>query len=385
MFKNLFQSFINRINNERGELEIEVDREELIIKQANEEIEAESEGREPKDFLSKPQKKEDEEIPEEEKPPVEPKIDEQKPEDEQTEEEKAKLAEEAEANLETKTPEEEAEIAKEILEHSQRHSMTEAEAKEDIAKTTTIIEQFKNDPKEMARALRSKDREYDKLKNETEKRLKETKPLFVALNEDEFRKESYKAMKKDEDKYLVPWKERYPSKSEFLSDDAILEEILDRDWMTYSQTYAPKQEAELREKADSKRKEVLSLIPKEDSRFLPDIQEMLKNIPVNDVLSEHFSEKALLFLAKGKNFDTEIKEAEERGFKRGKEGTSILGVKEGGSQRPSNSSKSQGSSLNKQQKERAVQMFGNNTDEDNCYRLFRETFEEELKENPKFL
>ena len=240
MIKNLntmFKIFINRISNERGETPIaeEVDREELIIKQANEEIAAEAEGREPKDFLSKPQKKEDEEIPEGEEPPVKPEIEEPKPEEEQTEEEKAKLAEEAAAKLETKTPEEEAEQAQEITEYAQRHSMTEAEAKEDITKTKTIIEQFKNDPKEMARALRNKDREYDKLKNETEKNIEASKPLFVALEEDDFRKEAYKNIQKDLDKYLIPYKERYPAKSEFLSDEAIVEEILDRDWLTYQQ------------------------------------------------------------------------------------------------------------------------------------------------------
>ena len=362
----------------------EVNREELIIKQANEEIAAEAEGREAKDYLSKPVKKEDEVITKVEEPPVKPEI-EPKPEDEQTEEEKAKLAEEAAAKLETKTPEELAEEAQEVLEYSQRHSMTEAEATEDIAKTNTIIEQFKHDPKEMARALRSKDREYDKLKNETEKKLKETKPIFVALGEDDFRREAYKTMQKDLDKYLIPYKERYPAKSEFVSDEALLEEILDRDWLTYKQ-YAGEQEGIMRTQAEDKKKDVLATIPKEDSRFLPEIQEVLKHIPEADILKEGFDKNVLLYLVKGRNFDAEIKAAVERGYKRGKEGTSILGVKDTPkSQKPSGPAKIHGSDLNTAQKERAVQMFGNNKEEDDCYRLFKETFEDQLKENPKFL
>ena len=390
----LFNSIFKMLSNERGMAGVEETDGDELAAQAYEEIEAEREGREPKD-LSKPEKEDKEPEPKPGEPEVElsgapekKPEEEKKPEDDQPEDDDSKPEKEEELDPETGKPKEK-DRDEEITAHAEKHEMTYAEAKEDIEKTEKIIEQFKNDPKEMAKAMRNKDREYDKLKNEAEKnKVPEEKPkTFRKLTEEQFRHHVKALIEKDPDKYLEAYQKRYPAKSSEMSTEAIIEEVMDLEWDGYSQ-YSTNQEKVLSEKAAKTRDEFLSGFKDTDRKFLPEVKVLLSGLNDSDIIAEDFDPQYLVDLAKGKNYDADIKAAEERGFKRGKEDTEILGVKgAGGGSKPKSPGGSKGGALSQDQKDRAEEMFplDDGYPPEKAWSLFQETYEDELKANPKFV
>lgn len=304
---------------------------------------------------------------------------------EQTAEGEATPETEADLGAETDKPKEEEQSDDDkITAHAQKHGMTYAEAKEDIEKTRKIIEQFKNDPAEMARAIRNKDREFDKLKSETEKKLSQKPKVFQKMTEDQFRQAAGEIIRKNAEKYLQEYRDRYPAKSEIMSDEAIIEEVIDREWMGY-QAYADKQESTLKTEAKKLRDDFIANVS--DKRFIPEVKAMLEQIDDRDILSEDWDPQYLVHIAKGKMFDEEIKAAEERGYKRGKEETKILGIKTGGgTQKPSGAS-SASFGLNAEQKRRAEEMFSFEDGylPEESHKLFRETYAQELAKDKNFV
>ena len=376
----------------RGSVAEETD-SDLLAKQAYEEMDAEKEGREPKNFLEekKEDSPEDTPKPEEEGEDQDKDIDDS--EGQKTGDEEDKPEEESDEKPETEGDEEEEEgkegegddLDAQITQHAEKHSMTYAEAKEDIEKTNKIIEQFKNDPKEMARALRNKDREYDKLKNEIDKK-ENAEPVFQRMTEDQFRIVAKDKIEEDPEKYLEAYKKRYPAKSEMMSDEAIIEEIVEREWTGYQQ-FAGKKEGELKEQAAKKRDEFINSFSEEDRKFLPEVKAMLYELKDRDILDPDWQPDYLIHLAKGKRYDQDIEEARKQEAKRIKEDPKILGVK-GGQQGPSSSKKgSSGGGLSAAQINRALEMFPmeDGYDQEKACSMFKEVFAKELKENPSFV
>jgi len=371
----------NLLSNNRGEVNAGSDADvdyEAIAKEAYEEVDAQREGREPKKVAKPEEEDADKGTPEDQ----EEEQDIEKTEDDQTGEEEDKPEEESEPEPETeKSEEEDPDQDKLITDYAQKHSMTYAEAKEDMEKTDKIIEQFKNDPKEMARALRNKDREYDKLKNELSKK-EQAKPVFQRATEDQFRNSFRTRVEADPEKYLEGYRKRYPAKSEYMSDEAIVEEILDREWLVY-QGWEKEKESEIKTLAQQKRDEFLNSFKEEDRKFLPDVKAMVLSAEDRYVVTEKWQPEILLQIAKGKRYDQDIKAAQEEAIKRAKENPKILGVKTGGKQAPS---KAHGStSLNPNQKQRAIEMFGDDYDESKCYEMYKDLYKDELKQNPSFV
>lgn len=306
--------------------------------------------------------------------------------DQETEGEEAKPEEEAEVDSETQDQEEpqEKDLDAKITEHSEKHGMSYAEAKEDLEKINKIVEQFKNDPVEMARAMRNKDREYDKLKNE---KVKEESKVFTPLNEDQFRSAVARDLDSNPDKrekILEGYRKRFPAKSEDMSDEAIIEDVVDREYSGY-QLHASKQMAKLEQDAKQLRESFVSGLKDEDRQFLPDVKAMLSELSDRDVLMNEGQLDYVLHIAKGRKFDEAIKAAEERALSRAKESPKILGVKESSGQKPT--TKSDGPALSQSQKNRAEEMFPSvdGYSADDAYRMFKETFREELKQNPKYV
>jgi hypothetical protein len=268
---------------------------------------------------------------------------------------------------------------KKITEHAEKHKMTYVEAKEDIEKTEEIIKQYKNDPSEMARAMRNKDREYSKLRSEAEKAAKKTEPVFQRMSEDQFREFAKKQLA-DKPDYIEKYRAKYPAKSESMSDEAIIEEISDREYLIYNEKAAQK-EGEIKDTARARREELIASIPEADRKFIPEIKAILLEANDAAVIREGFDIKDALYWAKGKSYDADIKAAEERALKRFKESPEIVGTKGSGSSKPQ-SSGSVG--LNDNQRLIATDMFGADYDDAKCYEMFKETYKDELKKNPKF-
>ena len=275
---------------------------------------------------------------------------------------------------------EEADLDKKITEYAEKNRLTYAEAKEDIEKTDEIIKQYKNDPAEMAKAMRNKDREYHKLRAEAEKASKKAEPVFKRMSEDQFREFARKKVA-EMPEYVEKYRQKFPARSESMSDEAIVEEVVERELMIYNEK-AGQKEAEIKATASKRRDEFIASIPEADRRFIPEIKAVLLEMSDIDVIRDGFDIKDAMYWAKGKAYDADIKAAEERALKRFKENPEIIGTKGGGSSKPQTSGKSTG--LNDNQKNIAKSMFGADYDDDKCFEMFKETYQDELKKNPKF-
>lgn len=374
----------------------------VIIAQLDEDEKAEKEGREPVDLIAKSKKKADDDSETSEN--TDQDDIEGESEEEETNESEDNHENESEEESETLTDEEkeakriadeEAEKNKKpedvdrdklITEHSKETGMTYSDAKVDLEKTDKIVEQFKGDPKAMAKAMRSKDREYDKLKNEKGKEV--DKPVFQKLSEGEFRDQCRERIEEDPDKFIDGYKRRFPNKSESMTDDAIIDEVVEREWTGY-QDYATGEETKLVEGARKIKDDFISGISEADRKYLPEVKEMLERIKPHQVFSKTFDPQLLIDIAKGKTHDAEIKAVAEREYKRGKEDAKILGLKgKGGKGKPSGSGKkSSGTTLNSDQRERAEEMFSfdDGYEPEKAHQMFKDTYEEELKENPRFI
>lgn len=280
--------------------------------------------------------------------------------------------------------------AQEVEEYAVKHSLTYAEAKEEIVKTAAIIEKYKGDPKELARALRSQQSEYGKLKSQVDDKPKER--MFQRMTDEQFLHQAKAHFTKTPDeqkKHVDTFRQRFPAKSDMMTDEAIIEEIAERALGGYKQ-YAEKQEGDLRTAAADKRDKVLSELDESDKKFLPDVKAVLSKTADHHILSNGFDVKDIVHWAKGQRYDPDVKAAYARGRKDEKEGAVILGAKEvgggGGPKKPAGASAG-GWAGTADQKHRAIEMFPD-TDgytEEKSYQMFKETFAEELKKNPKFV
>ena len=268
---------------------------------------------------------------------------------------------------------------KKITEYAEKHKMTYAEAKEDIEKTEEIIKQFKNDPAEMARAMRNKDREYHKLRLETEKAAAKKEPAFQRMTDDQYISWAKKHIKENDETMVAKFRERFPAKSEAMSDEAIIEEIAVQSLPEYKEKASAK-EAEIRSSAMKRRDEMISGLSEADRKFIPDVKALLQSVSDHDLITSDDLVKDALYMAKGRKYDADIKAAEERGYKRAIEKPQIIGVKNGGGQRPSGSAVG----LNANQKAVAKEMFGADYDDDKSFDMFQRLYKDELKKNPNF-
>ena len=120
--------------------------------------------------------------------------------------------------------------------------------------------------------------------------------------------------------------------------------------------------------------------------LIPEIKQFLIEAGDETVLDEHFDINDAILWAKGKRYDADLKAAEERGSKRAKEGAEIVGVVKGSSSggvKPQQK-KSFANSLSKGQKEVAEEMFAGDSVEES-YKLFMETFSDELSKDKGFI
>lgn len=353
---------------------------EQIQQQAYEEVAAEKEGRAAKTLFADPAPDTASKTDEIETNPEEtPKTDESE-EGTETEESTPKT-DDSEVPA-TQTEEEK------VRAYAEKNRMTVEEAKEDIEKTEAILKQYKNDPVEMARAMRNKDREYHKLKAEQEK-AKPKEPVFKRWSDDQvrdFAKNRFARPTPDmldangEIKEIAEYRAKFPGRSEIMSDAAILEDIVEDVVREYHGVAAQK-EGELKQRAAKAREDVFAGIAEADSRFIPDAKAIVANIDDEFLLSDSFDINEVIWSVKGQRYDADIKAAEERGFKRAQQKPTIAGVKPASS---SGVKPTAGSVLNAAQRARAEEMFDTDTAED-AHRMFRETFADELAKDKNFV
>lgn len=235
------------------------------------------------------------------------------------------------------------------------------DAKKEIDAYHRITDKYSKDPIKMAKALLSSAREYTRLKGEYEQlksqpRQEDLLEGEMILNGKVYSAEAAKAM------IINAYREKEPEITEGMEDDQV-HKIALKKMAEDIKTLKSKQIEELKEKAVSRRADLLRSIPEEAKRFLPDVQTVLDHIPDEAVMNENFNISSTLALAKGKYYDADVKAAEERGYKRGLEKAKIVTEKKpignGGSpaNKSSGGNSAKWSSLSQEQKEEASDMF----------------------------
>ena len=354
----------------------------------------------PKDVESKEAK---EEAPVEDAPKEEPK---EKPKEEKPKEE-PKPEEKPKEEPKPKEPEEEIKISDEdIKTYSADNEISEDEARSELESIGRISKKYENDPKKLAKANLHIQRLHAKTQDDL-KKIKATpppRPVKEPTTDDVLKAIDNGKMKiKGEvitlERAIELYRNNHPKLSEGMNDDAVLQIVADKMLTTWNESHREAiRQGEIKLQGTAKEKRVILVkdLPEGDKPFAGELKDILDNMPDEFIAQEDFDVNEVLLNIKGtrfenlnKTFNAKLKEAEERGFKRGQEGAKILGEKvvlpETKIPVKKNESSSLMDKLNADDRERAMQMFDGQDamDEKAKLQAYIDIYEDEIKERIK--
>jgi len=256
---------------------------------------------------------------------------------------------------------------------AKEYSITEDEAKQSLEHVGKLREKYKDNPKELAKANYFQQKFISKQTEELKTIKSAPKPVDLTI--ENVIKELDKGNIKTADGNVVTreqaieaYRKEFADITETVDDETVLKMAAKE----FIHGYSEKQKAvyaNMQAKAKEKRSAVISSIPAE---YLPEIKPIIENLPDQAILGEGFSVDDTILWAKGKKFDSAIKEAEERGFKRGQEQSKILGEKKTPDDK-TKSPKAKLGTLTEAQKKRALDMFdGQQISDEEKFKLFLE-------------
>lgn len=306
------------------------------------------------------------------------------PEGETEEQKTARLAKEesdkkaAAAGGQTfKIPDEERQQA--ITDLALKESLTLKEAEEQIAKDEATVNKYQKNPLEMAKALRHAQAEMDRAKAAlaTTQKAASKLPAPVYANVREFVESQLEPIK---DKLIEAYCKENPEVTDGMEPDRVYG-LIKKDALDKAFRNIEDNEKNLIASATNKRAELIQGLAEVDKAFIPDIKAALDRTHYRQLLAKDFDVKELIYWAKGRQMDRLLKEAEEKGFKRGQENATIIGKKtpaSGGGQAPKAVVKSAASRLSDEQKERAKDMFDTieGMNDEDKYAAFIDTYPE---------
>jgi hypothetical protein len=199
------------------------------------------------------------------------------------------------------------------------------------------------------------------------------------LKEGKFTKADGKPITAEE--AIEAYREKNPDICENLDDNAVLKLVADKTrdiLISRREAYA----SEVISKAKERKEKLIADLGEGDKEFVADFKDTLDGLSPQTILSEDFNIGDIVQWAKGKHydslkkdFDAKLKEAEERGFKRGTEQAKILGLKQPPAPGQPNKGKGDGVSLTESEKTRAKSMFdGQKMTEDEMFKAYREIY-----------
>lgn len=330
--------------------------------------------------------------------PIKKKIEESQQETEEPESEpQEEPEEEAEpTEEEEEKPEEEPEKPEEAEEEPEKsedevirqiaidESLTVEEAKSQHEARKNILEKYKNDPNQMAKALQSTQSAYDKTRTELEKikSQPDVEDIEQTIANDEAKIPAYVQSKQDE--LIEQYKAKYPRKTENMSDELILEEVTEVVRQNYRR-HAEKKIGEIKDQATRRRDELLTGLNEKDREFLPEVKAILNDTPDTQVLHKSFDIMDLVYHARGQKYTPEyIEQIKKEAAAKGQEEAKIIGEKVPESKGSAPIKKVGSTSLTEKQKERAQEMFPDKSLEV-AIADYKDVFAADLKKDPKYL
>lgn len=267
------------------------------------------------------------------------------------------------------TDEEKAEaFTQEVKAYAESEKMSEEDAKEELLGQQKIVEKYDSDPKKLSKAYRNLQKMYseaDQKAKKLEEEAKIPKPGEGQVRHPFKKDDSGNPViidKKDLDAEMVDvYRKEYPRNTEEKDDEEVLEMAI-RDIRARHDSLKKEHGENLKIDATAKKEKLLASLPESDKVFVDDVKSILEHTPDNVIMQDRYDVNDVVLWAKGKNFDVKLKEAEEKGFARGKEEAKILGEKESspdGKGKGSSGKKKSFSiaSLSDEEKTRALDMF----------------------------
>lgn len=247
------------------------------------------------------------------------------------------------------------------------NGLTFHDAKAEYVKIKNVMEKYKNDPVQLAKALRSSQTEYDRLRTKTEEERNEEKEFAFSPNP---QLEVAQWVNANADKVVEGYRAKNPEQAAEMSDETILKVVYDQTLSNFTR-WNEGQMNKIKTEAKTRRDGLLKSLPDKDKRFLPDIKVYLDRMPDTVLLKKGFDFKLIINAAKGQYYDQDIKAAEERAARRASEQPSIIGVS-GGSKRASVKKEGQSAagSLSTFEKKRARDMYPSTMSDEECYKEF---------------
>ena len=279
----------------------------------------------------------------------------------------------------------------EVTAYSKASEMSVEDARKDLESIGKIQEKYKNDPKQLAKAHLHLQRFSTKAQEEL-KALQEaraamppqeiTHEFIVKLIDNGKIAINGKVATKEE--IVAKYREQEPDISETLEDDAVLKlaaRKMKDDYFTQQKELA----AQISVQAKDKMSKLISELSEEDKQFLPEIKPVLDLQKDAAVMKDSFSLSDFVLWAKGKKYDAAIKEADEKGFKRGLDEAKILGEKKpGGEGKVKDGDGKPKHTLTEAKKKRALEMYdGLELTDDQKYSAYLEYIADDNKETEK--
>ena len=281
----------------------------------------------------------------------------------------------------------EEDLNKELAAYAEEHKITVEEAREQFEQSEKIAEKYGRDPKKLAMAALHSQRGYSALEAEL-KALKISPPQLplpsseniLRLIEDGKVKLDGKAVSKEE--AIEAFRSENPDITEGQDDEHVLK-LMVKDIQRGLEIKTKDDIIKITNLAKEKREVLLSKIPETEKRYATKVKELIERVPDISVVNDSFSLEPYIKYAKGETRDHDVKEAEERGYKRGKEEARIIAKRPEGpvGAGAGGDKKKEDGGLTEAEKKEALDMFDNFPDlsEKEKFDMFKEIKEEETK------
>ncbi len=256
--------------------------------------------------------------------------------EELTEEDKTRKAELVKTQQEAK----DKEVEQEITAYAAEHSISAEEAKAELSNVGNLLEKYKNDPKQLAKALLHSEQIYGKLSNEL-KTLKDERAVQPTqdVTVDAVMKyvEDGKAMIGDKpvskEQFIEAYRNANPDLTTDLDDDKVFV-MAAKEYKGIIDRAITEQKGQLSIKAKEKRDSVLNSLSEANKQYLPTVKPLIERLSDAQVMSENFDIGTYITFAKGQSHDATVKRLEqekkefgEKEYQRGLSQAKILGEK----------------------------------------------------------
>jgi hypothetical protein len=276
-------------------------------------------------------------------------------------------------------------LEKEVGEYAVSNNLPIEEARKEVEAVRGIVSKYDNNPHKIAKAYKSSQAEYAKLKSENEA-LKTAAPKIIALTENEIMIANQVFSK---EKVIEAYRTKYPEETEDMTESQILFSAKKE-----FEVEAIKAQSQAREQqksaAETRKTEMLSALGAQDKKFEKGIKAMLDASGIDVILGDKEGRLAVDYARyiKGEHYEErekqhaeELKAAKEKAFKTGQESVK---AKSGPGGKGSSFSGKQSVSLSAAEKRRAIEMYGRVSDSDeDAYKSFIEVGLEEYRKEQK--